>query len=41
MARKNHTTNLTKLLLQCMAQPDPMLSMPEWLRSQLMEAEVS
>ena len=41
MARKNHTTNLTKLLLQCMAQPDPMLSMLEWLCSQLMEAEVS
>lgn len=41
MARKNHTTNLTELLLQCMAQPDPMLSMLEWLCSQLMEAEVS
>ena len=41
MARKNHITNLTELLLQCMAQPDPMLSMPEWLRSQLMEGEVS
>lgn len=41
MARKNHTTNLTELLLQCMAQPDPMLSMLGWLCSQLMEAEVS
>ena len=41
MARKNHTTNLTELLLQCMAQPDPMLSMLEWLCSELMEAEVS
>ena len=26
MAQKNHTTNLTELLLQCVAQPDPMLS---------------
>ena len=33
MARKNHTTNLTELLLQCMVQPDPMLSMLEWLCS--------
>lgn len=41
MARKNHTTNLTELLLQCMAQLDPMLSMLEWLCSELMEAEVS
>ena len=41
MAQKNHTTNLTELLLQCVAQPDPMLSMLEWLCSQLMEAEVS
>ena len=29
MAQKNHTTNLTELLLQCVAQPDPMLSMLE------------
>ena len=41
MAQKNHTTNLTELLLQCVAQQDPMLSMLEWLCSQLMEAEVS
>ena len=41
MAQKNHTTNLTELLLQCVAQPDPMLSMLEWLCSKLMEAEVS
>ena len=41
MAQKNHTTNLTELLLQCVAQLDPMLSMLEWLCSQLMEAEVS
>lgn len=41
MAQKNHTTNLTELLLQCVSQPDPMLSMLERLRSQLMKAEVS
>lgn len=41
MARKNDTTNLTELLLQCVSQPDPMLSMLEWLCRQLMEAEVS
>ena len=41
MARKNHTTNLTELLLQCMVQPDPMLSMLEWLCSAFMEAEAS
>lgn len=41
MARKNHTTNLAELLLKCMAQPDPMLSMLEWLCSQLMKTEVS
>ena len=40
MAHKNHTTDLTELLLKCVAQPDPMLSMLEWLCSQLMEAEV-
>lgn len=38
---KNDTTNLTELLLRCVSQPDPMLSMLEWLCSQLMEAEVS
>lgn len=41
MARKIHTTNLTELLLQCMAQRDSMLSMLKWLCSQLMKAEVS
>ena len=41
MARKNHTTNLTELLLQCVAQPDHMLSMLKRLYSQLKEAEVS
>ena len=29
MTRKNHTTNLTELLLQCVAQLASMLSVPE------------
>ena len=41
MAKKNDTTNLTELLLRCMEEADPMLSMLEWLCAQLMEAEVS
>lgn len=41
MAQKKNNTNLTELLLQCMAQPDPMLSMLEWLCAELMEAKVS
>ena len=36
MARKKNTTNLTELLLQCVTQPDPMLSMLEWLCTHLM-----
>ncbi len=40
MAHKQNTTNLTELLLQCVTQPDPMLSMLEWLCTELMEAEV-
>ena len=40
MAHKKNTTNLTELLLQCVTQPDPMLSMLEWLCIELMEAEV-
>ena len=40
MAHKKNNTNLTELLLQCVTQPDPMLSMLEWLCTQLMEAEV-
>jgi putative transposase len=31
MTHKKDTTDLTELLLKCMAQPDPMLSMLEWL----------
>lgn len=41
MAKKNDTTNLMELLLRCMGEADPMLSMLEWLCAQLMEAEVS
>ncbi len=40
MAHKKNITDLTELLLQCVTQPDPMLSMLEWLCTQLMEAEV-
>ena len=40
MAHKKNTTNLTELLLQCVTQPDPMLSMLEWLCIELMEVEV-
>ena len=41
MAQRKNTTDLTELLLKGMAEPDPMLSMLEWLCAQLMEAEVS
>lgn len=41
MAKTEYTANLEKLLLHCITQPDPMLSMLEWLCEQLMEAEVS
>ena len=41
MAKKNDTINLTELLLRCIGEADPMLSMLEWLCAQLMEAEVS
>ena len=37
MAYKKNTTNLTELLLQCVTQPDSMLSMLEWLCTELME----
>ncbi len=40
MAHKKNNTNLTELLLQCVAQLDPMLSMLEWLCTQLVEAKV-
>ena len=41
MARKNHATNLTELLLQCMTKPGPMWNILKWLCSELMEADFS
>lgn len=41
MAHKKNTTNLTELLLQCVTQPDPMLSMLEWLCTELLKAAAS
>lgn len=41
MAHNKNITDLTELLLQCITQPDPILSMLEWLCIQLMEAEVN
>lgn len=41
MVQGKDTTGLTELLLKCIAEPDPMLSMLEWLCARLMEAEVS
>ncbi|XOQ44242.1 MAG: hypothetical protein ACFWTN_07365 [Clostridium sp.] len=41
MTQNKNTTDLTELLLKCMAQPDPMLSMLEWLCTRLMKAEIS
>lgn len=41
MAHKKNTTNLTELLLQCVTQLDPMLSMLKWLCTELMETEVN
>jgi transposase-like protein len=41
VVQKKSTTNLTDLLLQCVTEPDPMLSMLAWLCDLLMEAEVS
>lgn len=40
MAHKKNTINLTELLLQCVTQPDPMLSMLEWLCTHLMVPKV-
>ncbi len=41
MAQRKDSTNLTKLLWECLGAADPMLHMLEWLCDQLMEAEVS
>lgn len=35
MAPKKHTTNLTELFLQCVAQPEPMPSMLERLNFEI------
>jgi hypothetical protein len=34
MAQRKYNTDLTDLLLKCMSEPDTMLSMLEWLRTQ-------
>lgn len=41
MAQDKYNTDLSKLMMQCMTAPDPMLAMLEWLCDQMMEAEVS
>ena len=41
MAYNKNTPGLEELLLQCLNQPDPLLSMLKWLCSRLMEAEVA
>ena len=41
MAQKQSNTNLSTLLFSFVNQPDPMLSMLEWLCEQMMEAEIS
>ena len=41
MPHTQNNTNLSSLLFSFMNQPDPMLSMLEWLCEQMMEAEVS
>ncbi len=41
MAQEKYNTDFSKLMMQCMTAPDPMLAMLEWLCDQMMEAEVS
>jgi len=41
MAQEKYNTDFSKLMMQCMTAPDPMLAMMEWLCDQMMEAEVS
>lgn len=41
MSQEKNNTGLTDLRLKCMAEPDSMLSMLEWLCAQLIEAEVT
>ncbi len=39
MAQRKDSTNLTKLLWECLGAADPMLHMLEWLCDQLMEVD--
>ena len=39
MVQKENNTNLNELLLRCMSEPAPLLSMLEWLFDRLMEAQ--
>jgi hypothetical protein len=39
MAQGKDSTNLTKLLWECLGASDPMLHMLEWLCDQLMDAK--
>jgi len=41
MAQGKDSTNLTKLLWECLGEAAPILHMLEWLCDQLMEAEAS
>ena len=41
MTLKKNNTGLEELLLQCLSEPDPMLSMLDWLCAKLMEAEIT
>ena len=40
MAYQNNIASLEKMLLNFLGEPDPMLSMPEWLCRQMMEVAV-
>ncbi|MBA2134080.1 IS256 family transposase, partial [Hydrogenispora sp. UU3] len=40
MAYHKNTVNLEKMLLKFLGEPDPMLSMLEWLCHKMMEVEV-
>ena len=40
MVQKENNTNLTELLLRCMSEPDPLLSMLKWLCARPMEAQI-
>ncbi len=40
MAYHKNTVNLEKMLLKFLGEPDPILSMLEWLFNKMMEVEV-